>query len=247
MAMQAPKPSATVPSVIKPAPSSIVPSSSSTSATDKLPSSISLAKVLGPRTAARISASSSTAPARGTSSVSIADLLQATVIPKAAPASLPPKGKVKARMRMREKPLTAFSFGAPRPAAMGHVTRSVSLKKKAGGRSGSVGARNDKEAGMMREYLSSSASTILKAGLQNHLALLNRRLTTLLAPPHLVQGRPHQSLLLLPLTALSILRDQSWFRSPHSRSHLPHQRQAHSPSRRPRETPQRVMRILPQR
>jgi len=120
------------------------------SAQGKLPPSNSLAKVLGPRTAAKTSASSFAA--RAGPSANVAVLLGATVVPKVPPAtSLAPKEKVKARMRMREKPLSAFSFGTAGASGTGRVTRSVSLKKKEGGRSGSVGAKNSADTGVSRE------------------------------------------------------------------------------------------------
>ena len=76
------------------------------------------------------------------------------MLPKVPPAtSLVPKEKVKAKMRMREKPLPAFSFGVPGGGGTGRVTRSVALKKKkTGGRSGSVCAKDNPETGVAREW-----------------------------------------------------------------------------------------------
>src|SRR5262249_38611095 len=82
----------------------------------------SLAKVLGPRTAAKISSSTagpSSAFARPTTSGD-----QTAPAPSRAPGE-----KLKARMKMREKPLTAFSFAKTKAPTGGRVTRSLATKR----------------------------------------------------------------------------------------------------------------------
>jgi hypothetical protein len=99
--------------------------------------SISLAKVLGPKTAAKIVASSSTKRA------SIAELLGATVIPKTNAAGAPTvpgqqKEKIKTKMRMRGKnnssalSLTIGGGKGGSGGGAGVVTRTLPVKKGKG-------------------------------------------------------------------------------------------------------------------
>ena len=91
-------------------------------------SSISLAKALGPKTAAKTILSSSGGRA------TIAEMLGATAIPKANKTSVattlprPQTEKIKARMKMKEKSSSVYSLGAKGSVKVGPVTRTAPVK-----------------------------------------------------------------------------------------------------------------------
>ena len=111
----------------------------------------SLANVLGPRTAAKISVPYSSAPGLSVpAGLNSRTSAEPNIKP---PPSRPPSEKLKARMKMREKPnSTAFSYTKPKAPAAGRTTRSVALKKRARSRSASVGPKETSYAGLCFPY-----------------------------------------------------------------------------------------------